>query len=607
VEITIAELSVTGPVRKQNEDRVGTLTLAGEEERRSRGSFAAVADGVAGSGRGADASRTAIETALKTFREAPSDAEPRQILSDIFSAANLAIYDAGMRDREGGRGATTLTVAIFRYNEISVGHVGDCRAYVIQGSTIHRLTTDHSNAGAQVKMGLLSDEEAMKSKSRYMLARSLGRDPFVKVDYTSTVVGPGNYVLLCSDGVHGCVTEGEMLEAVARYAPPEACRHLVSLAEKRGADDNISVVIARIDRVEKVAYYRGKPYYPKDQPPALQVESEVGKVLDNRFELTSVISDGGMARVYRGIDRSSGQTVAVKIPFMKYESDAGSFSRFEREEKIGALLNHPSILRVVPAPGKSRLYLVTEYLEGQTLSELLAQVKVLPLDDAVRIMSRILEAVEYMHEQGVVHRDLKPQNIMVCNDGSLRIMDFGIAKEADGRKISFSGFSPTMGTPDYMAPEQVRGQGGDVQTDIYSLGAILYEMTTGSVPYQGDNAFIVMNARLSGDPVAPRKLRPEIPAALEEIILHAMERDPGNRFLSVTGFKSDLDHPDLVKITGRAERLRPPKPWHSHWRRVRVGVFAVLFILGVFGLIYLVSHAEKTKVKPRAPNYRGGR
>jgi serine/threonine-protein kinase len=602
VEITLAELSVVGPVRKQNEDSVGSQTAAGDKERRARGSFAAVADGVAGTGRGADASRAAIAAALKVFRESAPNVAPREILSEIFKAANLAIYDDGMQTRDQGRGATTMTAAIFRDNEVSVGHVGDSRAYVIQGSTIHRLTTDHSYAGVQVRMGLLSAEEAMKSKSRFVLARSLGRDPFVKVDYSSSVVGPGNYVILCSDGIHGCVTEGEMLEAVAHYAPTEACRYLVSLAEKRGTDDNISIQIARIDRVEKVLYYHGTPFYPKDQPAALQVESEVGKVLDDRFELTSVISDGGMARVYGALDRTTRETVAVKIPFMKFESDAGSFSRFEREEEIGMRLQHPSILRVVPVENKSRPYIVTEYLEGQTLSQLLLQVKPLPVGDAVRIMSRILEAVEYMHERGVVHRDLKPQNVMVCNDGSLRIMDFGIAKAGGERKISFSGFSPTMGTPDYMAPEQVRGQGGDVQTDIYSLGAILYEMTTGSVPYQGDNAFIVMNSRLSGDPVAPRKLRPEIPEALEEVILHAMEREPGNRYLSATGFKSDLEHPDLVRLTGRAERLKTPKLWHSHWRRIRVAVLAVLFILGAFGLIYLISHAEKTKNRQRPPS-----
>ena len=130
-------------------------------------------------------------------------------------------------------------------------------------------------------------------------------------------------------------------------------------------------------------------------------------------------------------------------------------------------------------------------------------------------------------------------------------------------------------------------------------------MTTGSVPYQGDNAFVVMNSRLSGDPVAPRKLRPEMSPVLEEIILHAMEREPGLRHLSVTGFKSDLDHQDLVRQTGRADRLQAPKLWHSQWRRVRTAVLAVAFILSVFGLIYVVAQGKKTKVRPHPPNYKG--
>ena len=131
-----------------------------------------------------------------------------------------------------------------------------------------------------------------------------------------------------------------------------------------------------------------------------------------------------------------------------------------------------------------------------------------------------------MHEHDVVHRDLKPENIMICNDGSIRIMDFGIAKYEGMRRLTFGGFTPAMGTPDYMAPEQVKGRRGDRRTDIYSLGAILYEMVTGSVPFEGANPFLIMNARLSGDPVAPRVRNPELSPQVEEIILHAMARIP---------------------------------------------------------------------------------
>jgi serine/threonine protein kinase len=218
----------------------------------------------------------------------------------------------------------------------------------------------------------------------------------------------------------------------------------------------------------------------------------------------------------------------------------------------------------------------------------------LPVADAVRIASILCRALEYLHERGIVHRDLKPPNIMVCDDGSLRILDFGIARTPGETHVP-SAFTSTMGTPDYMAPEQVRKQPGDLRTDIYSLGAILYEMVTGQTPYQGDNAFYVMNARLSGDPIAPRRLRPDLSPEIEEIILHAMTRSPDGRYQSATGFMSDLNRPDLVRVDGRAERLVPPKIWATHWRRIRTGVIAFLLILAAFGLLYLISHAQKGK------------
>src|SRR5437588_1778695 len=237
-----------------------------------------------------------------------------------------------------------------------------------------------------------------------------------------------------------------------------------------------------------------------------------------------------MASIYKAHDLKSGMPVAVKVPFMKYESDPAFYSRFQREEEIGKTLNHPSILHVIPVKDKSRPYIAMELLEGQTLRQVLQNVKQLPQHEALAIASSIADAVQHMHEKNIVHRDLKPENIMICNDGSIRIMDFGIAKAGGLRRITFTGFSPAMGTPDYMAPEQVKGKRGDARTDVYSLGAMLYEMVTGSAPFDGGNPYLIMNARLTGDPVAPRKLNPEIPPQVEEIILHAMERNPYDRY-----------------------------------------------------------------------------
>src|SRR5580658_2077285 len=278
---------------------------------------------------------------------------------------------------------------------------------------------------------------------------------------------------------------------------------------------------------------------------------EAGQTLDGRFQLTDLVSRSGMATIFKANDLQTGQTVALKIPFMQFESDPGFYSRFEREEKIGTSLNHPYILRVEPVDThKTRPYIVMEFLEGQTLAHLMRSVKPMPEKDALAIAARICDALHYMHDHEVTHRDLKPENIMICSDGSIRIMDFGIAKYEGQRRLTFGGFTPTMGTPDYMAPEQVKGKRGDARTDIYSLGAILYEMVTGSVPFEGANPFIIMNSRLTGDPVSPRKRNPEISPQVEEIVLHALARDPNDRYPTALALKHDLDNPDAVEVTG---------------------------------------------------------
>ena len=244
-------------------------------------------------------------------------------------------------------------------------------------------------------------------------------------------------------------------------------------------------------------------------------------------------------------------------------------------------------------PNQSRPYIAMELLEGKTLGELMNETRPFPVEDARQIASCICDALSHMHEHKIVHRDLKPPNVMLLNDGTLRIMDFGIAKSMEARRLTFAGFSSTMGTPDYMAPEQVKGRRGDERTDLYSLGAMLYEMTTGVVPFDGPNPFIVMNSRITGDPVAPRQRNPEIPPELEEIILHAMERDPRMRFASAADMKGELDDLSKVVMTGRHHHLRLPKMWKTKWRSIRVVVLSALIPLALFGLMLLLAHCPR--------------
>ncbi len=507
MDVTYAELSSTGPVRPKNEDFLGFFQPSDLEEQRTRGAVAIIADGVGGHGHGDIASRLAVETALKNFQDGQGGVQPKQTLWRIFTAANMAVYDQSMAGRDQGRMATTLTVSLFRNNEVTIGHVGDCRVYLVRRGVARQVTTDHSYAAMQLRLGLISPQEAATSDMRCVLTRSLGKDPTVPVDYYTIQVDTGDYLVQCSDGMHNCITPEELGETVSHCSPQDACRELAALAEKRGTDDNLSVQIVRIDRVEDVMFYRGQPMYQEREPP-MSNEIEVGQVLDGRFRITDLISRSGMASIFKAQDLQTGEPVAIKIPFLQFESDPAFFSRFQREESIGKTLHHPFVLRIVPVEEKSRPYIVTEYLQGQTLRQVLRSVERMPSPDALAIACRICDALQYLHGQNVIHRDLKPENVMLCDDGSIRIMDFGIAKAVGLRRLTFSGFSASLGTPDYMAPEQVKGKRGDARTDIYSLGVMLYEMVTGGLPFEGTNPYAIMHARLAGDPDRAAKMEP---------------------------------------------------------------------------------------------------
>jgi len=589
MELSYAELSSPGPVREENDDRLGFWQPPTPAQKRTLGGLAALAEGGGGQKKGALAGQLAVDRALNVFRDAKADCSPQQLLSRLFTAANLAVYEKTIEPDDGTMTAS-LCLAILRDDELVVGNAGSSRAYLVRDGDIRQLSRDDTYLGMQQKLGLVSEQEAETSEDRTVLTSSLGRRPSIRVEAESVKVRRGDCVILCSDGLYRHVSDRELSEYVSRLSPAQACRQLVSLAESRGTEDSVSIQVITINQLDDATREDEAPQQQQEPVKSNGYELQPGQTLDDRFLLTETISRSGMATIFKATDLLTNEDVAVKVPFLQFESDPGFYSRFAREGAIGEKLNHPYILKFIPVECRSRPYLVTEYLRGYTLAHLLKSVGPLPEKDAVRIVSRICEALAYMHEHGVIHRDLKPQNVMICFDGTIRILDFGIAKST-GRRFTFSGFTPAMGTPEYMAPEQVKGKRGDERTDLYSLGAMLYEMTVGVLPFASENGdvFVAMNARVTGDPLAPRKQNRQLSEQVEEVILHAMEREPRNRFASAVAMKEELDHPEKVELTGRWRRLQTPVPWKRYLKSgILLAVVLLAILIGFIELILLI-------------------
>ena len=325
-------------------------------------------------------------------------------------------------------------------------------------------------------------------------------------------------------------------------------------------------------------------------------ELAAGQSLD-QYQLVDVIARSGMATIYRAVDTESGQTVVLKVPYLQYESDIVFHERFLREEHIGQRLDHPGVIKILRPRHKSRMYIVEEFVEGELLSDRLHRERPFAISTAMGLALQIVDVLVYLHSHNVVHRDLKPENVMLMADGNIKLMDFGIALDTTARKMTWAGLSNTMGTPDYMAPEQVKGLRGDARTDIYSLGAILYEMLTGQVPFPSDNIYAAMRAKVRENPIPPRRLRHEISPHIEEIILRAIERDPRNRFESAFEMREALRHPDSIVVTDRGAREQP-KPRLPRWGRALITVAAGVAAFGL--LLWTVSRISSWALRMRA-------
>lgn len=270
------------------------------------------------------------------------------------------------------------------------------------------------------------------------------------------------------------------------------------------------------------------------------MDKYIGKRLDGRYEIHELIGVGGMANVYRCTDTLDDREVAIKILKDEYLNNEEFIRRFKNESKAIAMLSHPNIVKVYDVSfGDMIQYIVMEYIDGITLKEYIDRQGIIEWKDVLHLTIQVLKALQHAHECGIVHRDIKPQNIMLLQDGTIKVTDFGIARFSD--KATRTMTDQAIGSVHYIAPEQARGDATDGKTDIYSVGVMLYEMLTGTLPFDGDSAVTVALMQLQSTPRRPREVNPAIPIGLEQITMRAMEKQPEGRYTSAAEMLSDIE------------------------------------------------------------------
>jgi serine/threonine protein phosphatase PrpC len=529
LEIAAGFATALGP-RADNQD-FGAVHLGTPSEQALHGIVAVVADGVSGSKGG----RIAAELATRSFIDGYLSKSP---LGGIAAAGvasllgfNRWLHSKSRTDPEMKGAATTFTALVMRGREATVLHVGDSRAWHFRDGVLTRLTEDH----VLPQPGL-----------SHVLYRAVGIEADVRLDVRPVPLKPFDRFLLTSDGVHGVVDDETLTRLLGRRASPDAdAQAIVDQATLEGATDNATAIVIDVIRLgpldsEAIGIEaEGLPVLP---PP------DAGDNVDG-FRLERLLSDGKYTRVFLAKDGTDPTPVVLKFPKPALISEHGARLFFLRESFIGRRIDSPYVGKTLTLdPGRqSRLYIAQPFYEGRTLHARLAADGPLDIRPGVAEAIRLSRGVAALHRQGITHRDIKPDNVILEKNGGLKLIDLGVARLPRVEEFA-EGEAP--GTAGYMAPELFDGNPGDALTDQYALGVTLYRLFAKDYP----RGQVELPQRPKFEkPIPPTQLRPDMPAWLEAALLRAIAVDPADRFADV----EELIH---VLESGSAIAVAPPQP-----------------------------------------------
>jgi serine/threonine protein phosphatase PrpC len=555
VRASVGFASKTGP-RRNNQDFAGAL-MGWELPEPRQEVVAAIADGIGGAKGGRVAAETAVRGFLDGFCDLPETMEVQRAGARIVSSLNGWINAIGRQDPDLEGLGCTFTALVLRGRVAHVLHVGDTRAYRLSGDRLACLTTDHVYANGAARS--------------HTLLRALGVETEVRLDYASQPIALHDRFLLCSDGVHGFLAEetlGEILRE--RSAPEDTANALVAAALAADSTDNCTALV--LDVVALPAAGSADISSAILQLPVIPTPLG-GETIDG-FVLRALLSEGRFTRLFGAEDEVDGGTFALKFPKPQLAGVESYRAAFIREAWVGARIHNPWIGRVIELPPgrQTCLYTVMPLYQGELLEVRLSRAPRLGLEEGRGTAVTLARAVAALHRAGIIHRDIKPDNVILEGGGSMKLIDLGVV-----RVPGLEDFPPDEipGTLAYMAPEMLEGEPGKETTDIYALGVTMFRAFTGEYPY--GNADAVSPPRRT----RPRRfseLRPDLPAWLGAVLERAIALDPARRFTDMSEFAFEME-----AGPARAPAI-PPRP-RTLYERAPVRVWQGIAVLLTLALL----------------------
>ena len=559
VKASVGFASETGP-RKRNEDFAGAV-FGTELPQPLRDAVAAIADGIGGAKGGRVAAETAVRGFLDGFCDLPETMEVRRAAARVLDALNGWIYSQAQRDSKLAGMGCTFTALVLRGRVAHVLHVGDTRAYRLSGDRLTCLTTDH-----------VRDDGTGRS---HVLTRALGVETELRLDYATQPMARHDRFLLCSDGVHGFLGAKAIADILReRSASEDTARALVTAALQSGSTDNCTALV--LDVVELPTAESAEIGAAITQLPLIPVPF-AGETVDG-FLLKVLVSDGRYTRLFGAVDEIEGGEVVLKFPKPQVAAVAVYRVAFAREAWVGAHVHSPWVGRIIELPPgrQTCLYTVMPLYQGELLETRLTRRPLLGLEEGRNIAIKLARGAAALHRAGIIHRDIKPDNVILEDGGSLKLIDLGVV-----RVLGQEDFPTEQipGTPAYMAPEMFAGEGGNEATDIYALGVTMFRAFTGEFPYGNPDA---TSPPRRDRPQPLSALRPDLPAWLQATLARAIAIDPAERFHDVMEFAVEME---AGPARAPASMSRPQTLYERDPLRFWQGVAALLVLALILSLL----------------------